>query len=198
MRPPPPEAITALLQAWSQGDREAGDRLIPLVYRELRRRAVHYFRRERPGHTLQPTALVHEAYVKLIGYNVPWRNRSHFFGVASNLMRQVLVDHARRRRRAKREGVRVILDDAIDVSAARGVDVVDLDEALTELSGLDPRQGRIVELRYFGGLTLQETAEALGISPATVKRDWNVAKAWLFRRMEGRPAPIADGERRDT
>jgi RNA polymerase sigma factor (TIGR02999 family) len=198
MRPPPPESVTALLQAWSQGDSEAGDRLMPLVYKELRRRAARYLRRERPGHTLQPTALVHEAYLKLVGHNLPWRNRSHFFGVASNLMRQVLVDHARRRRTAKREGVRVVLDDALDASAARGVDVVDLDEALTELSALDPRQGRIVELRFFGGLTLEETAKTLRISPATVKRDWRVAKAWLFRRMERRPAPIADSERRDT
>lgn len=183
MTSPPLESVTSLLQAWSQGDPEAGHRLLPLVYGELRRRAARYLRRERPGHTLEPTALVHEAYLRLVGNHGPWRNRSQFFGVASNLMRRVLVDHARRRRAAKRLVVQVALDPEVAPAAEREVDLVRLDEALSELSILDARQGRVVELRYFGGLTLDEVAEILGVSVATVKRDWTLARAWLFDRL---------------
>jgi RNA polymerase sigma factor (TIGR02999 family) len=183
MKPPSPESVTALLQAWNAGDEEAGRRLVPLVYGELRRRAAGYLRGERPGHTLQPTALVHEAYLRLVGRREPWRNRSQFFGIASNLMRQILVDHARRRRAAKRDAVRVALDEAVQPTAEPAVDLVRLDDALAELSALDARQGRVVELRYFGGLTLEEAAEVLGVSVATVKRDWTLARAWLFDRL---------------
>lgn len=183
MGSPPLESVTALLQAWSEGDADAGRRLVPLVYGELRRRAAGYLRRERPGHTLQPTALVHETYLKLVGHPGPWRNRSQFFGVASNLMRRILVDHARRRRAAKRDAIHVVLDEAVQPAAEHEVDLVRLDEALSALSALDARQGRVVELRYFGGLTLEEAAEVLGVSTATVKRDWTVARAWLFDRL---------------
>ncbi|HUG95145.1 MAG TPA: ECF-type sigma factor [Pleomorphomonadaceae bacterium] len=183
MGSPPLESVTALLQAWSEGDADAGRRLVPLVYGELRRRAAGYLRRERPGHTLQPTALVHEAYLKLVGHPGPWRNRSQFFGVASNLMRRILVDHARRRRAAKRDAIHVAFDEAAQPVAEHEVDLVQLDEALSALSALDARQGRVVELRYFGGLTLEEAAEVLGVSTATVKRDWTVARAWLFDRL---------------
>jgi RNA polymerase sigma-70 factor, ECF subfamily len=182
-RPSSPESVTALLEAWNAGDEDAGRRLIPLVYGELRRRAGGYLRRERPGHTLQPTALVHEAYVRLIGLQGQLRNRSQFFGVASNLMRRILVDHARRRRAAKRGAIQVALDDAHGAVVEREVDLVRLDDALSELSTLDARQGRVVELRYFGGLTLEEAAEVLGVSVPTVKRDWTLARAWLFDRL---------------
>lgn len=187
MKPSSPEAVTAVLQAWSQGDAAARDRLIPLVYDDLRRLAARQLRRERPSHTLQPTALVHEAYLRLLGQkDVVWENRAQFFGIASQMMRRILVDHARGRQAAKREGarLRVTLDEAAAVAGERDVDLVLLDQALDELSALDPRQGRIVELRFFGGLSIEETAEALGISPATVKREWPVAKAWLHRRMQ--------------
>ena len=175
--------MSALLAAWKAGDEDAGGRLIPLVYRELRRRAAAYLRRERPGHTLQPTALVHEAYLRLVGLKGQLASRSQFFGVASNIMRRILVDHARRRRAAKRGAIRVTLDDAKVAAIDREVDLVRLDEALSELSTLDPRQGRVVELRYFGGLTLEEAAEVLGVSVATVKREWIVARAWLFDQL---------------
>jgi RNA polymerase sigma factor (TIGR02999 family) len=183
VKPQSPESVTALLRAWETGDEEAGRRLIPLVYGELRRRAGGYLRRERPGHTLQPTALVHEVYLRLVGLDVHWRSRSQFFGVASNLMRRILVDHARRRRAAKREAIRVDLNEEALPVAKREVDLVRLDEALAELSALDARQGRVVELRYFGGLTLDEAAELLDVSVATVKRDWTLARAWLFDRL---------------
>jgi RNA polymerase sigma factor (TIGR02999 family) len=183
LKPDSPESVTALLQAWNEGDEEAGRHLMPLVYGELRRRAASFLRRERREHTLQPTALVHEAYLRLVGRHEPWRNRSQFFGVASNLMRQVLVDHARRRRAAKREVVKVALDEAVLPAAEREVDLIRLDDALVGLSALDPRQGRLVELRYFGGLTLDEAAEVLDVSVATLKRDWVVARAWLFDRL---------------
>ena len=184
VKPRSPESVTALLQAWNTGDAEAGRRLIPLVYGELRRRAGGYLRRERPGHTLQPTALVHEAYLRLVGLQGHLRNRSQFFGVASNLMRRILVDHARRRRAAKRDAIRVTLNEVAQPVAERAVDLVRLDEALTELSALDARQARVVELRYFGGLTLQEAAKVLGVSVPTVKRDWTLARAWLFDRLK--------------
>jgi len=195
VKPPSPEAVTALLRAWSHGDEKARDRLLPLVYADLRRRAARFLRRERPDHTLQPTALVHEAYMRLVGQSADWQNRSHFFGVASEMMRRVLVDHARARRAARREGDRfqVTLDEGLAVSQPREVDLVALDAALEELAALDARQGRMVELRFFGGLSLEETAEALGVSLATVKRDWHSAKAWLFRRMTGKPSPTAGG-----
>ncbi len=184
--------MTTLLQAWNRGDLDARDRLMQIVHQELRRRAAAYLRRERRGHTLQPTALVNEAYLRLAGQSdVAWQNRAHFFGLASQMMRRILVDHAREHQAAKRDGarLRVTLDEAVAVSEERQVDLVLLDQALDELSALDPRQGRIVELRFFGGLSLEETAEALGISLATSKRDWTVAKAWLHRRMSEGGSP---------
>lgn len=186
MNPESAPSVTSLLRAWSAGDPEAERQLVPLVYGELRRRAGAYLRRERPGHTLQPTALVHEAWLRLAGQDVDWRNRSQFFGMASQLMRRILVDHARRRGAARRGGggLQVPLEEAMGAPAEGDrVDLVRLDEALTELAELDPRQGRIVELRFFGGLTTEETAGLLGVSPATIKRDWTVAKAWLLDRL---------------
>jgi RNA polymerase sigma factor (TIGR02999 family) len=184
----PPEDITRILQEVSGGNREAPARLMPLVYDELRRLADHYLRRERPDHTLQPTALVHEAYLRLIDQTrVDWQNRAHFFGVAAQLMRRILVDHARRHQAEKRGGFRqkLTLDEAVDYSQTRDVDLVRLDEALTALAQFDERQSRVVELRFFGGLTIEETAEALAVSPATVKVDWSMAKAWLRREIGG-------------
>jgi RNA polymerase sigma factor (TIGR02999 family) len=178
--------VTQILQEVSQGDKDAPARLMPLVYDELRRLADHYLRQERPDHTLQPTALVHEAYLKLIDQSrVEWQSRAHFLGVAAQLMRRILVDHARRHHALKRGGFRqkLSLDEAVDYSQTRDLDLVALDDALNALAQFDERQSRIVELRFFGGLTIEETAEALGISPATVKVDWNMAKAWLRREI---------------
>ena len=178
--------VTQILLAVQDGDRDAPARLMPVVYDELRRLADHYLRQERPDHTLQGTALVHEAYLKLIDQTqVDWRNRAHFFGVAAQLMRQILVDHARRHRSAKRGGAqqKLTLDEAVDYSQSRDVDLLALDDALTALAQRDERQSRIVELRFFGGLTIEETAVALDISPATVKVDWSMAKAWLRREI---------------
>jgi RNA polymerase sigma factor (TIGR02999 family) len=189
---PSPGAITDLLHAWSQGSDDARDRLIPLVYQELHRRASRQLRQERQDHTLEPGALVNEAYLRLVDQTrVAWQDRSHFFAVASEMMRRVLVDHARGRSAQKRGGNRqkVALDDALAWCEQQDVDVVALDEALTELAALDSRQARIVDLRFFGGLSIEETAEALGLSPATVKRDWRLARAWLKRRMA---SPAAD------
>ncbi|MDT5269217.1 MAG: hypothetical protein QOH49_1403 [Acidobacteriota bacterium] len=183
-----PEEVTQILQEVSGGDREAPARLMPLVYDELRRLADHYLRQERADHTLQPTALVHEAYLRLVDQTrVDWQNRAHFFGVAAQLMRRILVDYARRHQTSKRGGLRqkLTLDEAVDYSQTRDVDLVRLDDALTALAQFDARQSQIVELRFFGGLTIEETAEALGISPATVKVDWNMAKAWLRREIGG-------------
>ena len=183
-----PGDVTQLLLAWSKGDRDALEDLIPVVYGELRRMASRYFRHERPGHTLQATGLVHEAYLKLIDQDhARWQNRAQFFGVAAQLMRRILVDHARTRVAAKRGGgvSPVTLVDAAGASPPRGVDVIALDEALTRLTSRYPEQGRLVELRYFGGLTIEETGEAMGISPATVKRQWTVARAWLLRDLQG-------------
>ena len=179
--------VTALLRAWSGGDQGARDELLPLIYGELRRRAATHLRRERHGHSLQPTALVHEAYLRLVDQRVAWKNRAQFFGLASEMMRRILVDHARTRKRGKRDGglTRVELDEAVAVAEQRNVDLVSLDRALHELSELDPRHARVVELRFFGGLTLEEAAEVIGASPATVKRDWSLARAWLFRRLKG-------------
>lgn len=185
---PDPGDVTLLLLEWNRGDAEAREKLIPLVYCELRRLAGRSLRGERGDHTLQPTALVHEAYLKLIDQRrVRWRNRAHFFAVAAGLMRRILVDHARRRNAQKRgAGVaRVSADETAAVPWARDVDVLDLDRALTELSGFDPEQGHVVEMRFFGGLSIEETAEALGRSKATVNRDWSMAKAWLHQRLAG-------------
>ncbi|HEY0404844.1 MAG TPA: sigma-70 family RNA polymerase sigma factor [Pyrinomonadaceae bacterium] len=182
----PSPDVTQILQEVSDGDRDAPARLMPLVYHELRRLADHYLRQERPDHTLQPTALVHEAYLKLIDQRrVDWQNRAHFFGVAAQLMRRILVDHARRHRASKRGGFqqKLTLDEAADYSQPRDVDLIALDDALNALAQLDARQSRIVELRFFGGLTIEETAEALSVSTATVKVDWNMAKAWLRREI---------------
>ena len=177
------QEITRMLQEWNGGKQEALDALLPLVYAELHRQASRNLRRERPDHTLQATALIHEAYMKLVDQReVNWQNRAHFFGIAAQMMRRILVDYARQRHRAKRGGIAEDLPlekAALVVSEERSIDLVALDEALTRLAEFDERQARIVELRYFSGLTIEETAEVLRISPATVKSDWNVAKAWL-------------------
>lgn len=183
--------ITQLLIAWSDGRREALESLMPLVYEDLRRMAGGYMRREPAGHPLQPTALVHEAYVRLIDQRqVKWRNRAHFFGVAAGMMRRILVDQARLRRAEKRGGgwERVTLvDDDVAADGPDIVDVVALHESLERLAAFDPQQERIVELRYFGGLTIEEAAEVLGISAATVVREWTIAKAWLRADLSGQP-----------
>jgi RNA polymerase sigma-70 factor, ECF subfamily len=187
-----PGAVSQLLRAWAGGDLKARDALVPLVYRELHKRASGYLRRERPDHTLQATALVHEAYLRLAGQDrAAWQNRGHFYAVAAQMMRRILVDHARERQAAKRPGagMRVDLDDRIAAPEPPGSDVLMLDEALTELSAMDPRQGRIVELRYFGGLSEQEVAHALSLSRATVTREWKRARAWLYHRMSPPPGP---------
>jgi RNA polymerase sigma factor (TIGR02999 family) len=177
--------LTGLLQAWARGDVEARDALAPLVYDELRRRAAAYLRRERPGHTLQPTALVHEAFVRLIGQqHVVWQGRAHFFAVAAQMMRRVLVDHARERQAAKRaRTIRVELNDQIGSSPPADCEVLLLDQALDDLARLDARQARVVELRYFGGLSEQEVGAVLSLSRATVTREWQSARAWLYRRI---------------
>ena len=179
--------ITRMLKDWSGGNREALDRLLPFVYAELHRQASRYLRRERPDHTLQTTALIHEAYMKLIDQSeVQWQNRAHFFAIAAQTMRRILVDYARTRKREKRGGddVKLQLDDAINVSSKeKSIDLVALDEALNRLAEFDERQARVVELRYFSGMTEEETAEVLSISPATVRRDWNMAKAWLYGQL---------------
>jgi len=180
--------VTQLLIRWRGGDREALEALMPLVYDELRRLAHHYLRQERNDHTLQSTALVHEAYLRLAGQNPPeWQNRAHFFGIAAHLMRQILVEYARGRGAAKRGGsaCRLTLDEGLALSTELSVDVVALDRALKELGALDEQQSRIVELRFFAGLTIEDTSNVLGISPATVKRDWVTARAWLYRAMTG-------------
>ena len=178
----PTHEVTRLLVAWSNGDRAALDRLMPLVYEELRRLARHYMSRERPGHTLQSTALVNEAYLRLVEQEgMRWENRAHFFGIAARLMRQILVEHARSRQAAKRGGgqYRLSLSKVDRVASRPDVNLLALDEALGRLEALDPQKSRIVELRYFGGLGIEETAEVIGVSPATVKRDWSMARAWL-------------------
>ena len=183
--------ITQLLIAWSEGHGDALKDLMPLVYDDLRRVAAGYMRREAAGHGLQPTALVHEAYVRLIDQKrVKWRDRAHFFGVAAGLMRRILVDHARRRRAEKRGGdwERVTLaEHEIAAEGPREIDVLSLHESLERLKTFDPQQERIVELRYFGGLTIEETAEVVGVSPATVVREWTIAKAWLRSDLSRRP-----------
>ena len=186
--------VTQLLNDWQDGDRAALEKLTPLVYDELRRIAHRYVQRERNGHTLQTTALVNEAYLRLAGQEKPgWQNRAHFFAVTAQVMRHILIDHARRRRYLKHGGElqQVSLDQASLMSEERAAELVALDEALAELKQLDPRKSRVVELRYFGGLSLEEAANILGVSVMTVRRDWRGAKAWLFRRMREADEPAA-------
>jgi RNA polymerase sigma-70 factor (ECF subfamily) len=181
-----PPDITKLLIAWGDGDQAALDALMPLVQQELHRLAVRYMADERPGHVLQATALVNEAYVRLVDWkDVRWQNRAHFFAMAAQIMRRVLVDMARARERAKRGRgqVHVSLSDVGDLAVVERSDVVALDEALTSLEAIDPRKCRVIEMRFFGGLSLQETAEALNVSVATVRRDWSMARAWLHREL---------------
>ncbi len=186
MTAPSPQEVTHLLKAWSQGDRAALDQLMPLVYSELHRIAHRHLGRERLGHTLQPTALVNEAYLRLIDQKgVQWQNRAHFFAVAARLMRRILVDYARARQCAKRGGgvARVRLEEAAELAEEGAAEVVALDDALSSLAALDERKSRIVELRFFGGLSIEETAEVLKVSPGTVMREWTLAKAWLRREI---------------
>jgi RNA polymerase sigma factor (TIGR02999 family) len=183
---PPPGEVTRLLQAWRAGDETARDRLIPFVYKELRKRAAGYLRYERRGHTFRPTDLVHETYLRLCAQNAGWDNRDQFFGMACRLMRRILVDHARARAARKRDGgLRITLSAVPAESPASEPDLLDLDAALDELSALDERQERLVELRFFGGLGVDEAARAIGVSPATAHREWAMAKAWLFQRLKG-------------
>jgi RNA polymerase sigma factor (TIGR02999 family) len=184
----PGDNVTELLRAWAGGDTDARDRLLPLVYAELRRHAAARLRREPPGHTLQPTELVHEAYLRLVDQNrTIWQNRAQFFGVAAEMMRRILVDRARAGRRARRSGrwARVSLDPALAVVRPPDLDVLDLDAALTALAAVDARKSRVAELRFFAGLSLEETGEVVGASLATVERDWQFARAWLFSRLSG-------------
>jgi RNA polymerase sigma factor (TIGR02999 family) len=186
MTTPPPEEVSQLLMDWSDGDQAALDKLIPVVYQELRRLAHHYMQQERSGHILQTTALVNEAYMRLADYKkMRWQSRTHFFAVAAQVMRRILVEHARARNYQKRGGgaQKVELDEAAFVSEGRSADVIAVDDALKELEAWDARKGRIVELRFFGGLNIDETAEVLKISPTTVQREWRSAKAWLHRAM---------------
>jgi RNA polymerase sigma factor (TIGR02999 family) len=180
--------ITHLLKEWGEGDQQALDELTPLVYEELRQQAARYLRKERPNHSLQATALINEAFLRLIDVkDVQWQNRAHFFAIAANLMRRILVDHARRRDAEKRGGSQVCLtlDEGLAWANEPDVDLLAIDEALDRLAVIDEQQARIVELRFFSGLTVEETATALGISPKTVKRDWSVARAWLKREIGG-------------
>ena len=181
-------AVSGLLRAWGKGDLKAREKLMPLVYQELRHRAAAYLRRERTDHTLQPTALVNEAYIRLMGQErVVWQNRAHFYGIAAQMMRRILVDHARGHGRGKRFGgaVRVTLDERVGTAAPRDCELLLLDQALNELAAIDSQQAQIVELRYFGGLTESEVANVLTVSRSTVTREWLIAKGWLFRRITG-------------
>jgi RNA polymerase sigma factor (TIGR02999 family) len=189
LHPASPTQVTDLLRRWSAGDVAARESLVPLVYDELRRLARYYLASQRSDHTLQSTAVVHEAYLRLAGRdNVHWENRSHFFAVAAQLMRRILVDHARKRNAAKRGGAHLTLlvDEAVGPSSQRELDLVALDDALKALAELDERQSRIVELRFFGGLSIEDTSRILEISPATVKREWSTARAWLYEEISGR------------
>jgi RNA polymerase sigma-70 factor (ECF subfamily) len=179
-------SVTALLALAREGDSKAAAALIETVYPELRKLAASYLRRERPEHTLQPTALVHEAYLRLGGEPLDMKDRTHFFGVAAHLMRQILVEHARARKAIKRDGEKVPIVDDLPIAVTDSEDLVALDEALDQLAAIDQRQSRIVELRYFGGLTIAETASLLGISEKTVKRDWALARTWLHREISSR------------
>jgi RNA polymerase sigma factor (TIGR02999 family) len=182
-----PDDVTGLLHEWRQGDAAAFEKLMPLVYGEMRRLAHRYMRRERGGHTLQTTALINEAYLRLVGQQqVDWKSRAHFFAVTAQVMRHVLIDHARRLRFLKRGGAeaqRVGLEEAEAMTEERAAELIALDEALQELARLDPRKARVVELRYFGGLSLEETAEVLEVAVMTVRRDWRAAKAWLYKEV---------------
>ena len=183
---PPSPQVTQLLVAWGKGDELAGDQLMSLVYEELHRLAHRYMKRESPGHTLQTSALVNEAFVRLVDQkNVRWQNRAHFFGIAAQMMRRILVDYARGRNYAKRGGgaQQISLDEGLTVSQGRSAEVVHVHEALEQLAEFDPRKSQIVELRFFGGLSIEETAGVLGVSPGTVMRDWTLAKAWLRREI---------------
>jgi RNA polymerase sigma-70 factor, ECF subfamily len=182
-----PHELTLLLAKWAKGNQQALDELTPLVYRELRQLAASYLRKERIGHTLQPTALVHEAYVRLVDQTNPtWQSRSHFFGVAARLMRQILVDHARRKQAGKRAGIKVPLDEAISFQQERSRDFLALDSGLTALEKLDARKCKAIELRYFGGLSMDEIAQTLDVSPITVRRDLRMAEAWLHQEMRNK------------
>jgi RNA polymerase sigma factor (TIGR02999 family) len=190
MQPPaeasPEKAVTQLLIDWKNGHKEALDLLIPFVYQELRRLADHYLRDERSAATIQPTALVHEAYLRLVSQNLPdWESRAHFFGVAAHLMRQVLVDQARRRRSSKRgsRAEKISIEDTVSFAPARGREIEELDDALTALEAFDERKAKVIELRFFGGFNIEETAQALGISTATIAREQRTAEAWLHRKM---------------
>jgi RNA polymerase sigma factor (TIGR02999 family) len=183
-----PQNVTKLLVEWNKGDQGALEALVPLVYEELRRLARYYLKQEKQNHTLSSTALVHEAYLRLVNQKeVTWQNRAHFFGVASQMMRRILVDHARHHAYAKRGGgaLTLALEDAVATPQRREVDLVALDDALNSLAKLDERQSRMVELRFFGGLSIEETSEVLGISAPTVKREWASARAWLYREISG-------------
>jgi RNA polymerase sigma factor (TIGR02999 family) len=182
----PPQEVTQLLVDWGNGNQAALDRLMPVVYTELRQLAHRYMRRERPGHTMQTTALIHEAYLRLVDQNqVRWQHQAHFFGIAARLMRQILIEHARSRTRAKRGGGvgTISLDEAAIVSQARATALLALDDALERLATIDPRKSQVVELRFFGGLSVEEAAQVLNIAPNTVLRDWRMAKAWLRREI---------------
>lgn len=186
MSEPRQSEVTRMLANWGNGDESVLGQLLPLVYDELRRLAERHLRREAPGHTLQATALVHEAYLQLVDQQqVTWQNRAHFFGVAANLMRQILMQHARAKHAEKRGGQqrKLYLDEAGAIAAGQDLDLVALDDALNDLAAVAPRQSRVVELRFFGGLSIEETATVLNLSPATVKREWNMAKAWLHREI---------------
>jgi RNA polymerase sigma factor (TIGR02999 family) len=185
---PAPQDLTRLLADWRNGDKTALDQMTPILYEELRRLARYFLASERSNHTLQATALVHEAYLRLIDQrSVDWRNRAHFLGVAANMMRRILINHAEARNAAKRNGgaEALALEDALGVFTDPRIDMLELNRSLERLTSLDPQQGRVVELRYFGGLSIDETAEVLGISAATVKREWSTAKVWLLHQMEG-------------
>src|SRR5215203_2419681 len=183
------DEVSRLLRAWGDGNGNALDELLPLVYDELHRQAHRFLRRERQSHTLQTTALIHEAYLNLIKQNrIDWQNREHFFAISANLMRRILVNYANARHRAKRGGTaeNVELNDSILIAAeSNNLDLIALDDALNRLAKMDEQQAKIVELRYFGGLTIEETSEVMGIAPATIKRDWNLTKAWLYRELGG-------------
>ena len=182
----PPQEVTQLLVDWGNGNQAALDRLMPVVYTGLRQLAHQYMRRERPGHTMQTTALIHEAYLRLVDQNqVRWQHQAHFFGIAARLMRQILIEHARSRTRAKRGGGvgTISLDEAAIVSQARATELLALDDALERLATIDPRKSRVVELRFFGGLSVEEAAIVLNVAPNTVLRDWRLAKAWLHREI---------------
>jgi RNA polymerase sigma factor (TIGR02999 family) len=184
--PAPDGDVSILLRAWSEGDQSALDKLTPIVYDELRRLAQHYMSRERTGHTLQATALVNEAYLRLVDYKrMRWENRAHFFAVSAQLMRRILVDYARRHNLKRGAGVEhVALDETAEVGGDHGAKLVALDDAMQTLANIDQRKAQVVELRYFGGLSVEETAEVLNVSAVTVKRDWRTARAWLYREMK--------------